>query len=41
LSERKGIVRSGWGFDADDGDERRAGSNAERLKTRAHDERRE
>jgi hypothetical protein len=38
--ESIGSVRSGRGFDADDGDKRRAGGDAERLKTRAHDERR-
>jgi hypothetical protein len=38
LLERRRSLRSGWGFDADDGDERCAGSDPERLKTRAYDE---
>jgi len=40
LLERRGSVGFGRVFDADDGDQLRAGSDAERLETRAHDERR-
>jgi len=40
LFEREGSVRNRRSFNADDGDQFRAGSDAERLETRAHDERR-